>query len=105
MPRTNESGSAEEGARKQLEWMQYMERLEQECFPDARPRSEVIVRLEETMEDKVLVRDINYEVAREKIHDYFDYWKAAGSTHDQILSRVAEELSEHDERPLYNADA
>jgi hypothetical protein len=37
----------EEGARKQLAWMEEMERIEQEVFPDARPRSEVIVEVEE----------------------------------------------------------
>jgi hypothetical protein len=30
---------------KQLAWMQAMERVEQEVFPDARPRSEVVVEV------------------------------------------------------------
>jgi hypothetical protein len=35
-----------EDTRKQLAWMEEMERIEQEVFPDARPRSEVIVEVE-----------------------------------------------------------
>ncbi len=30
----------------QLAWMDQMERIEQEIFPDARPRSEVIVEVQ-----------------------------------------------------------
>lgn len=30
----------------QLAWLEEMERIEQEVFPDARPRSEVIVEVE-----------------------------------------------------------
>jgi hypothetical protein len=33
------------GAAEQLAWMEEMERIEQEIFPDARPRSEVIVQV------------------------------------------------------------
>lgn len=36
-----------DGARKQLAWMEQMERIEQEVFPDACPRSEVIVEVPE----------------------------------------------------------
>jgi len=31
----------------QLAWMEEMERIEQEVFPDARPRSEVVVEVEQ----------------------------------------------------------
>lgn len=37
---------AERGARKQLAWMDEMERVDQELFPDAQPRSEVVVEVE-----------------------------------------------------------
>jgi predicted DNA-binding protein YlxM (UPF0122 family) len=33
-------------AKQQLDWMDEMERTEQEVFPDSRPRSEVIVELD-----------------------------------------------------------
>jgi hypothetical protein len=31
----------------QLAWMEEMERIEQEAFPDARPRSEITVEVED----------------------------------------------------------
>lgn len=36
-----------EGARKQLAWMEKMEAIEREVFPDSHPRSEVVVEVED----------------------------------------------------------
>ena len=36
-----------EGARKQLDWMEKMEAIEREVFPGSRPRSEVVVEVED----------------------------------------------------------
>lgn len=52
LPPTSESGKTVECADPkcachQLAWMEEMERIEREVFPDSRPRSEVIVEIED----------------------------------------------------------